>query len=157
GPPTTLAASDGFAARGATWGEDDSIVYATSAVGTGLKRVSSTGGVPTVLTKPDPGRGEVDHFWPEFLPGGQAVLFTITAANGALSDAQVAVLDLRTRSVKMVLRGGHQAHYVPTGHLVYGAGGAIRAVPFDLKRLEVTGSPVPILEDVATTADGGTG
>ena len=31
-----------------------------------------------MLTKPDRERGERDHLWPEFLPGGKAVLFTIT-------------------------------------------------------------------------------
>jgi serine/threonine-protein kinase len=155
GRPVTVTAPDGFGPRGATWGEDGSIVYATSAVDTGLKRVSAAGGMATVLTKPDPRRGEVDHFWPEFLPGGRAVLFTITAASGALSDAQVALLDLSTGSVKVLLRGGYHAHYVATGHLVYGAAGALRAVPFDLTHFEVTGNSVPILESVVTTPEGG--
>jgi eukaryotic-like serine/threonine-protein kinase len=154
GATVTVAPSDGFGPRGATWGEDGSIVYATSAV-TGLMRVSSSGGVPIVLTKPDPRRGELDHLWPEFLPGGRAVLFTIAPASGALRDAQVAVLDLRTSSVNTVLRGGHHAHYVSTGHLVYGAGGTLRAVPFDLANLRVAGDSVPILESVVTTPDGG--
>lgn len=54
-----------------------------------------------------------------------------------------------------MLRGGHHAHYVPTGHLVYGAAGTLRAVPFDLGRREVVGPPVTILERVATTETGG--
>jgi serine/threonine-protein kinase len=155
GPTATLAPSDGFVARGATWGEDNSIIYATSAFDTGLIRVSLGGGMPTALTKPDTGHGEVDHFWPESLPGGRAVLFTITAASGALRDAQVAVLDLRSGSVKTLLRGAHHAHYVSTGHLVYGSGGTLRTVPFDLERLEVTGASLPILDGVVTTVEGG--
>ena len=59
--------------------------------------VSANGGDVTVLTKPVQARGELDHRWPEMLPGGRAVLFTITAATGGLDAAQVAVLDLETK------------------------------------------------------------
>jgi len=155
GRPVTVTVLDGFGPRGATWGDDGSIVYATSTVDTGLLRVPSTGGIPTVLTKPDPRRGELDHMWPEFLPGGRAVLFTITATSGAPGDSQVAVLDLDTGSVKTVLRGGHHAHYAYPDHLVYGAGGTLRAVPFNLGHLEVIGNSVPIVESVVTTPEGG--
>jgi eukaryotic-like serine/threonine-protein kinase len=54
---------------------------------------------------------------------------------GALDNAQVAVFDLATGMYKVVLRGGHHARCVPTGHLLYGANGAVRAVAFDLDRL----------------------
>jgi serine/threonine-protein kinase len=155
GPAVTLAATDGTAPRGATWSEDGTIIYATQTRATGLHRISSAGGTPAVLTKPDHARGEADHFWPEFLPGGQRVLFTITASSGVSDNAQVAVLDLRTGTYKTVIRGGQHAHYVSTGHLVYGAADTLRAVPFDLGRLEVTGPPVPIIESVVTTSDGG--
>ena len=94
GPAITLTTTDA-ASRGATWGEDGGIVYATTLLATGLQRVSSEGGAPTVLTRPDRGRGEADHLWPQFLPGGQALLFTITATTGGLDNAQVAILDLR--------------------------------------------------------------
>lgn len=96
-----------------------------------------------------------DHLWPEFLPDGQAVLFTITATTGGLDNAQVAILDLGTGTYTGVPRGGHHARYLRTGHLVYGAGGALRAVPFDLARREVTGARVLILDAVMTTTNGG--
>ena len=54
----------------------------------------------------------------------------------------------------MLIRGGSDAHYVPTGHLVYGFAGTLRAVAFDLRRLEVVGTPTPVLEGVVTTAEG---
>ncbi|MDX1440130.1 MAG: hypothetical protein R3284_09520 [Rubricoccaceae bacterium] len=50
--------------------------------------------------------------------------------------------------------GGSDALYVPTGHIVYGFGNTLRAVPFDLETLEVTGSPVRVLDGVVTTATG---
>src|SRR5262249_7938570 len=102
----------------------------------------------------NPQAGEADHLWPEFLPGGKAVLFTITSTSGQLGDAQIAVLDLQTGKYKSVLRSGSHAHYVKTGHLVYGASGTLRAIRFDLDRLETVGPPIPVLSQVVTTADG---
>jgi serine/threonine-protein kinase len=155
GPPLTIASVDGGGTRGATWGPDGTIVYATDARATGLQRVSAAGGEPTVLTKPDRERGEGDHYWPEFLPGGKAVLFTITPVNGDVENVQVAMLDLQTGRSKVLVRGGGHAHYVPTGHLVYGVRGTLRAVAFDLGRLEVVGTPTPVLEGVLTTGSSG--
>jgi hypothetical protein len=149
GPPSTIAPVDG-PLRGATWGPDGTIVFATVR-GTGLQRVSSAGGDPMVLTKPDRERGENDHLWPEFLPGGGAVLFTIYPSIGGPENAQVAVLDLKTGASKVLVRGGSHAHHMSTGHLVYGVAGTLRAVPFDFERLETIGTPAPVLERVWTT------
>ncbi len=154
GAPVTVQNQRGSASRGATWSKDGTIIFATLTQETGLQRVSSAGGEPAVLTKPDRERGEGDHFWPEFLPGGKAVLFTITPANGSIETAQVAALDLQTGTSKILIRGGSHAHYVPTGHLIYGVTGTLHAVAFDLGRLEVVGTPVPVLEDVVTTDQG---
>jgi len=167
GPAVTLARPDGNL-RGATWGPDDTIIYASTNVVSGLQRVGAAGGPTTVLTRPDRANGEVDHVWPELLPGGQAVLFTITAitTSGGLDAGQVAVLDLQTGTRKILVRGGSHAHYVPGGpgspqgagreggHLVYAAAGTLRAVPFDLARLETRGTPVPMISDVVTTGPG---
>ena len=127
GPAITLATLDG-APRGATWGPDDTIIVATNNGTTGLQRVAAAGGPTTVLTRPDRAQGEADHLWPELLPGGRAVLFTITALTGGLDAAQVAVLDLQTGTRTVLVRGGSHAHYVPSGHLVYAAAGTLRAV-----------------------------
>ena len=153
GPPVTLCALEG-APRGATWGPDGPLIFATTSPATGLQRVSAAGGEPTVLTMPDRERGENDHVWPEFLPGGEAVLFTITPATGDMANAQIAVLDLETGTSKVLIRGGSHAHYVPTGHLVYGVAGTLRAVAFDLRRREVAGTPALVLENVVTTEAG---
>ena len=68
-----------------------------------------------MLTRPDRAAGELDHLWPELLPGGRAVLFTITALTGGLDAAQVVVLDLQTGKRTVLVRGGTHAHYVPSG------------------------------------------
>ncbi len=166
GPAVTLATLDTAGPCGATWGPDDTIIVATASVATGLQRVAAAGGPLTVLTRPDPAQGEADHFWPEMLPGGRAVLFTITALTGGLDAAQVAVLDLQTGMRRVLVRGGSHAHYVPSGlgspkgaereggHLVYAAAGTLRAVPFDLGRLETHGPSVTVVPDVVTTGNG---
>ena len=153
GPPLILTALDG-GARGATWAPEDTILFATNNPATGLQRVSTAGGEPTVVTRPNRDRGEADHLWPEILPGGRGVLFTMTAVSGGLDAAQIAVLDLDTGAQTIVLRGGSHAHYVSTGHLVYTAGGALRAVAFDLSRREIQGTPVSVLPRVMTTTFG---
>jgi serine/threonine-protein kinase len=155
GPAVTVATLDTAGPTGATWGPDDAIIFATASVETGLQRVSAGGGPMTVLTRPDRAQGEADHFWPEMLPGGRALLFTITALTGGLDAAQVAVLDLQTGKHRVLLRGGTHAHYVPSGHLIYAAAGSLRAVPFDLARLETRGTPVTVVPDVVTTINGG--
>ncbi len=167
GPAVTIATLDTAGPAGATWGPDDSIILATAAVETGLQRVSAAGGPMTVLTRPDREQGEADHFWPEMLPGGRAVLFTITALTGGLDAAQIAVLDLETGMRKILVRGGSHAHYVSSGpasprrdereggHLVYAAGSTLRAVPFDLARQETRGPSVTVVPDVVTTFNGG--
>lgn len=153
GPPITMATL-GNASRGATWGPDDTIIVATTRGEIGLERVAAAGGPATVLTRPDRTQGELEHIWPEMLPGGRAVLFTITALTGGMDAAQVAVLDLQTGRHRVLVRGGSHARYVPSGHLVFAAAGTLRAVPFDLARLEARGTPVPVVPEVVTMTIG---
>ena len=166
GPAVPITTIDGPTSLGATWGEDDTIIFATTNGATGLQRVSAAGVPTTVLTRADVEQGEADHAWPESLPGGKAVLFTITAAAGALDAARVAVLDLQTGTRTVLVRGGSHAHYVPSepasskraahegGHLVYATAGTLRAVPFDLARLAIRGTAVAVVRDVVTNAGG---
>ena len=58
---------------GGTWLPDDVIVYSEQ---TGLRRVAASGGASVQLTKPDAGRGETAHRWPQALPGGR-ILFQV--------------------------------------------------------------------------------
>ena len=113
------------------------------------------------VTSPDPERGEADHIWPEWLPGGHAVLFTITFAAGGLDAARVAVLDLRTNTRKVLFAGSHaffvadaRAGNATSGHLLFMTAGTLWAVGFDAARLETQGSAVAVLRDVVTTAGG---
>ena len=73
GPPVTLCPAG--TRYGASWGPDDTIVFASDSA-PGLWQVPAAGGEPKPLTTPVPSEGR--HNWPEFLPGGRAVLFTIS-------------------------------------------------------------------------------
>jgi serine/threonine-protein kinase len=146
GPPITIARLTG-GSRGAHWGPDDSIVFATSDTTTGILRVRASGGEPPeVLTKPD--AEERDHYSPFVLPGGHGLLFTI--AGRGVNNRRIAILDLKTGRHKTLIRSGTDAEYVDTGHVVYADGGALWAVRFDLAALETRGDPVPLPEQVLT-------
>ena len=153
GPPVEIARLDG-PSRGATWGDDGEILAASAATVTGLVRIPASGGETTVVTTPSRERGEGDHLWPEFLPGSRAALYTIVPANGDLGDAQIAVLDLATGASKTLIRGGSQARYVSSGHLVYVANGALWAVGFDLNRRDTTGTAMVVVPKLVTLPTG---
>ena len=137
------------ALQGVSWGPDDTIVFSTFA-SKGLLRVAAAGGEPDELTTVDAERGEMDHAWPEFLPGGDAILFNILTPE----SNRIAVLSLENGDQNVVIENGSNPHYVPTGHVVYGVDETLWAVPFDLDRLAVTGDPVPVLEGVFTKSGG---
>jgi serine/threonine-protein kinase len=112
------------------WGDDGTIVFGGP---TGPHRVPETGGTPERL----PASGN-----PHLLPGGRGVLLTVATTRTDL-------VDLATDSVRTLIPEGVGAVYVPTGHILYvHPRGGLQAVAFDLERLEVTGQPVPVLDEV---------
>ena len=138
--------------HGAAWAADDTIIYAPN-FGSGLLRISAAGGNPQILTKPNQKEQEISHRWPQVLPGGKYVLFTIQAGTGSsYDDARIAVLSLETGKWRTLLMGGSYARYVPPAHVVYAHAGSLMAVVFDLSRMEMRGAPVPVQEGVVTTA-----
>lgn len=148
GAPVTIGQTGSF--RGASWGPDDEIVFSRTDSNS-LSRIPAAGGEPEVLRVPDHGRREKTFSFPEVLPGRKAVLFTLATGDiESYYDASVAVLSLKTGEVRVVLEGGTQARYSPTGHLVYARAGSLLAVPFDPGALRVTGAPVPVIERVTT-------
>ena len=157
GPPVTLTETP--LVLGASWGTDDQIIFGRASRDAGgprpgLLRVSGGGGEPEPLTTVDAERGETSHTWPFIIPGRDAVLFVI--GSGSLrASGQLAVLDLATGEVTRLGLAGVSPHYVATGHMVYAVeDGSVQAVPFDVASLEVTGNPVPVIEDVGVQATG---
>jgi serine/threonine-protein kinase len=140
--------------RGASWGEDGNIVATTGNIQP-LVRFPAAGGKPQALTKLKP--GEMSHRWPQVLPGGSAVLFTASARASGLDNANIKVVSLNTGQAKIVQLGGYFGRYLPSGHLLYVHQGVLFGVGFDLARLEVRGTPVPLLEDLAANPTVGGG
>ncbi len=96
--------------------------------GFGLSRVPGTGGVPERLATDDSAGDAM--FWPSVLPGGKAVLYERCFATCTTTD--LAVLDLATGSIEVVVPGATRGWYIPTGHLIYATdNGAVYSVPFD--------------------------
>ena len=140
---------------GGTWGPDDTIVFPRDWAG-GLFRVSAAGGAPqpvTKITMKDQDRG---HIWPEFLPDGKSVLYTVFTG-GSLEDYAVAVVSLPTGESKILIKGGTFGRYAASGHLLYARGGTLFAAPFDAGKREVTGAAFPVAEGVFENTNGGAG
>jgi len=139
---------EGRIGAGGSWGDDGSII---ANVGGVLSRIPAAGGAPTPITKLDVNQGDdIRDSWPQILPGGRAVLFTESRGPVANADAaNIEVLSLEDHKTKMLKQGGTYGRYLPSGHLVYLNRGTLFAVPFDLNRLELRGTPAPVLEQIA--------
>ena len=149
GPAVTLCDAPGFR-LGASWGPDDTIVFASSGA-PGLMKVSAAGGVAEPVTTVDADQGEAGYRWLDVLPDGKAVLFTVWSTG--LDDARIAVRSMETGEQR-VLADGTNPRYAPTGHIIFARDGSLWAVPFDVDALEVTGPITPVLEGVQTNEGG---
>ncbi|MFI5182160.1 MAG: protein kinase [Thermoanaerobaculia bacterium] len=143
GSPVTLC--DAPRSRGGNWGADGTIVFVPSAT-SGLWRIPASGGEPRKVTTPDAAKDE-RHYFPQFLPDGEHVLFAITDGR---RTSRAAVVSLRTGEQRILIEDAAYPRYLPTGHLLFTRPGSLFAVPFSLSRLEVSGSPVPLLDDLVT-------
>ena len=74
--------------------------------------MADAGGTPQPLTRLE--KGEISHRWPEFLPGGKAVLFTAGAIHN-WTNAQVAVQSVGTGERRNLIQGGHNPATRPPG------------------------------------------
>jgi Tol biopolymer transport system component/tRNA A-37 threonylcarbamoyl transferase component Bud32 len=132
----------GGSPSGGSWGGQGIIAFAPSAV-SALQQVPDAGGAVQPLTHLE--KGGVSHRWPEFLPGGKAVLFAEGPSGINFANARVAV-QLAGQSERLIqIQGGTQPRYALSGHLVYAQGGSLMAVPFDPRRLTATGTAVPVV------------
>jgi serine/threonine-protein kinase len=133
---------------GASWGEDGFIVYAPGST-LPLVRIPDAGGIPQAVTRL--AAAETTHRWPQVLPGGGAVLFTASPSVTGMENANIEAISLKTGQVKVLERGGYYGRYLPSGHLVFIRQGVLFGVKFEPARLELHGTPVPLLDDVAAT------
>jgi hypothetical protein len=150
GAPVVLCDAGSLVA-GASWGSDNTIVYCD--LSSGIMRVSANGGTPVNLIKRNLANNvkEGPPTYPQMLPDGKTLLFTKIDPATAVSVDQIVVQSLKSGERKILFKGGSNAKYLPTGHIVYfllnNNVANLFAVPFDLNKLEVSGGPVSILED----------
>ena len=147
GPPLTVAAAASL--RGANWGSDGRIVFGTEGSGGRLMQAGASGGDATELLKID---GPRRAWYPQVLPGGKAVLFTLSESTR--DTGELHLLEVDTGAHRTILPAAAAGRVLPTGHLVFVRGGALWAVPFDLGRLEAVGTPVPVVEGVRVEGGG---
>jgi len=140
-PVVICAASNPF---GISWGRDNAILFGQP---DGIMRVSAGGGMPELVIRAEKGE-QMDG--PQLLPDGAAMLFSATRLNDATrwDQANIVVQSLRTGQRTVVLRGGSDARYMPTGHLVYAVKDDLFAVAFDANRRQVQGGPVSVIQGV---------
>jgi hypothetical protein len=125
---------------------DGTIVLAPSPR-SGLVRVAATGGAPTPLTQLDHAQGEGSHRWPQVLPRGRWVLFTVGIHDATADDARLEAVSLDTRERRRLLSNGSYGRYT-AGRLFFVGAGRLFAVPFDLETLTLGGTPEVVLEGV---------
>ena len=128
--------ADDSTPEGASWSSHGTIVFSHGAQF--LQQVSEVGGMPQPLTHLE--KGEIGNIWPEFLPGGKAIVFE--GGQGVSSQP------IGTSERRNLTQGGVSPRYLSSGYLIFAQGGNLMAVPFDPRRLEVKGTPVPVVQDV---------
>jgi eukaryotic-like serine/threonine-protein kinase len=148
GVPVTLAAQAGNP-RGSAW-SDDGYIY-IGGVSPGLSRVPETGGYFADFTTVDTARGEILHGLPAALPKGAGVLFSVIL-RGAAATRQLAIAD-PTGAHRLLGVVGNRVKYAGAGHILYvTSDGTLMVVPFDVRRLTVTGEPRVVAAGVADEA-----
>jgi serine/threonine-protein kinase len=129
---------------GASWSDDGHVYYGQGP--DGIWRVPASGGTPSRVIEVAP--GEFAH-GPHVLPDREWILFTLLPAGvGSWNRANIVAQSMQTRERVVLIEGGHDARYLRTGHLLYAVNGTLLAVPFDARAHRVTGSAVPLFDNV---------
>jgi Tol biopolymer transport system component len=134
GAAIDIAAVAGFP-KGASWGRDDRIVFASGARSP-LRIVDAGGGTPEPVTTPGAGQG---HHSPHILPDGRALLFN--------EGRWVYALHLASGRIDRLVEGARPQY--SGGYLVVSRAATLLAAPFDLTQVKVSGPFVPVVDGVS--------
>lgn len=149
---TTLAplADGGY---GAQWAGEEALYISES--GQGIFKLSPNGGQPQVVV---PVETDQLIYGPQLLPDGETLLFTLGTRGMASWDrAKIVTQSLRTRERQTIIEDATDGRYVSSGHLLFGLGGALFAVPFDLQKRARSGDPILVVEGIRRGAPGTSG
>ena len=126
---------------GATWSPRGVIVFSQLNV---LGRIPDNGGIPVLLPPLAP-QADAVPIWPQFLPDGERYLFRVV--RGPRARQGLFVGSLHTQTITRVL--DTTVNVVPAGpYLLFIRSGSLMAQPFDVNRVQVSGEPVAIVEQV---------
>ncbi len=126
------------------WGADNNIYFSSSK---GLLRVSADGGgKPEQLTTINKEKGESEHYYPQLLPGGKNVLFTVGGSDGSKTGV-LSLLDKKWNYIEEMGESG-SGKYVSTGHIIFARGRQLMALAFDPETLEAADKPTLIQPDL---------
>ena len=128
--------------RGGTWGPRGVIVYGMPGA-PGLQMIPDTGGQPERLA-PNRPRAKAMAL-PTFSPMGATCCFS--RRTGFTFPRSVCSTWTRARYARCLPASART--YVSSGHLLFVKDDVLSAVAFDVKRHEVIGTPVPILQDIS--------
>jgi eukaryotic-like serine/threonine-protein kinase len=136
-----------------TWADDDTI-YFPKTFASGLFAVPAGGGQPRQVTQTGSTPDDRAHVWPCALPGGNGLIFTVWTGK-SFTEARIEALSFKSGKRKVLIEGGTSARYLSSGHLAYARNGTLFVVGFDPKRLELKGTPMPVLDGIMTGASNG--
>jgi serine/threonine protein kinase len=149
GGPATLICE----ARGGSdgcWGSAGIILFDGNATDS-IRQVSAAGGTVTAATYLDRKNGELFHAWPWFLPDGNHFFFVTPTDSTRRAGGQYRLMvgSLDSKASKSLFNVDARVAYSPDGYILYVKDGILLARPFDEKKLESAGEPVPLVQDVA--------
>jgi Tol biopolymer transport system component len=133
--------------RGGAWNRDGTILFSPEAFG-GLLRVSSAGGVPTEVTKPDASRSETTHRWPVFLPDGRHFLYLGANFSGAFEKNAIFLGSLDSAERRLIVSTSSNAAYADPGYLLYMRDNALVAQRFDSRNYVLSGEARTVSDEV---------
>ena len=150
GPPTVLC--DAPLGRGGSWSRDAVILFSGSGAGKGegLLRISSAGGVPTVVTTIDTATGEDAHRWPHFLPDGRHFFYTALTGTccPASQPAMIRIGSLDPAEATITLLQAESSVAYASGHVLFARDEILMAQPFDLNTRRLKSDAFPLAEHV---------
>jgi serine/threonine-protein kinase len=133
------------------WGADGYVYFE---VDSGIARMRAAGGSIEPVYKIAPERKEIATEWPTVLPGATGLLFRLRHVGQGPADFEIMVVPLPRGPARLLVRGVY-ARYAPGGHLlVVTSEGKLIGIPFDPKKLELTGPPVALLEGIGVRNGG---
>ncbi len=146
-------------ARGGVWTPDGSEIFFSPDYASGIWRVSAAGGTPEPVVVPDDAAGERTFRWPDLLPGGRTVLYTVGSVGtpNNYDAARIEAFSLDTGERHVLVERASMARFVPPSRLVFSRGGILFSASLDLEKLEMLGQPAPVVQGVGGDPSSGAG